>query len=129
MLGDFPAFILTGKEGDMIARKRPHRFGDEVRHQIGLRPSVGALAIMLGAALLPLIASAAECPVRREPSIPPADSIATSDNPIAKGFNIDTYKRQLTDYHDSGKYIEDIAAARPGTIASRVRRVLILRLC
>jgi len=44
----------------MIVRKRPHRFGDEVRHQIGLRPSVGALAIMLGAALLPLIASAAQ---------------------------------------------------------------------
>jgi predicted secreted acid phosphatase len=94
----------------MIARKRPHRFGNEVRHQIGLCRWVGALAIVLGAALVPVVVSAAECPVPREPSVPPADSIATPDKPIAKGFNIDTYKRQLTEYHDSGKYVEDIAA-------------------
>src|SRR5262249_11304691 len=95
----------------MIVRKRPHRFGDEVEQQIVLLRCVGALAIMLVAGLVPVIASAAGCPVRREPGIPPADSIATSDKPtIAKDFNIDTYKRQLTKYHDEGGYIKDIAA-------------------
>jgi hypothetical protein len=94
----------------MIFRKAPHRCGNEVRHQIGLRRCVGALAVMLMAALMPAIVSAAECPARREPNIPPPDSIATRDTPIAKGFNIDTYKRQLTKYQDSGNYNADIAA-------------------
>jgi HAD superfamily, subfamily IIIB (Acid phosphatase) len=118
MLGGFPAFILTGKEGDMIVRKRPHRFGNEVRHQIGLRRCVGGLAAMLGAALVPVVVSAAECPARREPSIPPPESIATPDKPIAKGFNIDTYKRQLTEYHDDeGRYKKDIAAVMDAATA------------
>src|SRR5215813_3836701 len=93
----------------MIVRKRPHRFGNEVRHQIGLRRCVGALAVMLGAALVPTVVFALECPVRGEPSIPPPESIATPDKPIAKGSNIDTYKRQLIKYHDGGNYIADIA--------------------
>jgi hypothetical protein len=94
----------------MIVRKRPPRCGNEVRHQIGLRRCVGALAIMLGAALVPTVVFALECPVRGEPSIPPPESIATPDKPIAKGSNIDTYKRQLIKYHDGGNYIADIAA-------------------
>jgi predicted secreted acid phosphatase len=94
----------------MIVRKRPHRFGNEVRHPIDLRRCVGALAIMLVAGLVPVIASAAECPVRREPSIPPPDSIKTPDKPkMADGFNIDTYKRQLTEYQKKG-YDSDIVA-------------------
>jgi hypothetical protein len=88
----------------MIVRKRPHRFDNEVRHWIGLRCCVGALAIMLVAGLVPLVASAAECLAPREPNIP------TADGAIAKGFNIDTYKRQLTKYHDDGGYVKDIAA-------------------
>jgi predicted secreted acid phosphatase len=103
----------------MIVRKRPHRCGNEVRHQIGLRRCVGALAAMLGAALVPVVVSAAECPARLEPSIPPPESVATPDKPMAKGFNIDTYKRQLTKYHD-GKYNEDIAAV----MAEATRHVL-----
>jgi predicted secreted acid phosphatase len=92
-----------GKEGDMIVRKRPQRFGNEVRHQIALRRCVGALAIMLVTGLVPVIASAAECPVRREPNIP------APDGSIAKDFNIDTYKRQLTEYQKKG-YNSDIVA-------------------
>ncbi len=98
----------------MIVRKRPHHFGNEVRHQIGLRPCVGALAILLGAALVPTVVFALECPVRGEPSIPPGDSIAT---PIAKGFNIDTYKRQLTQYREGGNYNADIAAVMDAATA------------
>ena len=101
----------------MIVRKRPHRFGNEVRHQIGLRRCVGALAIMLGAALVPTVVFALECPVRGEPSIPPPESIATPDKPIAKGSNIDTYKRQLIKYHDGGNYIADIAAVMDAATA------------
>src|SRR5260370_33389992 len=93
----------AAKEGDMIVRKRPQRFGNEVRHQIALRRCVGALAIMLVAGLVPVIASAAECPVRREPNIP------APNGSIAKGFNIDTYKRQLTEYQKEG-YNSDIVA-------------------
>src|SRR5260221_6817313 len=92
-----------GKEGDMIVRKRPQRFGNEVRHEIALRRCVGALAIMLVAGFVPVIASAAECPVRREPNIP------APDGSIAKDFNIDTYKRQLTAYQQKG-YNSDIGA-------------------
>jgi hypothetical protein len=88
----------------MIVRKRLRRFGNEARHQIGFLRCVGAFAIMLVAALIPAIVSAAECPAPREPSIP------LLDGPIAKGLNIDTYKRQLTKYHDDGKYNDDIAA-------------------
>jgi len=101
----------------MIVRKRPHRFGNEVRHQIGLRRCVGALAVMLGAALVPTVVFALECPVRGEPSIPPPESIATPDKPIAKGSNIDTYKRQLIKYHDGGNYIADIAAVMDAATA------------
>jgi hypothetical protein len=94
----------------MIVRKRPHHFGNEVRHQINLRRCVGAFAIMLAASLIPVIVSAAECPTRLEPSIPPPDSIKTADKPkMADGFNIDTYKRQLTEYQKKG-YDSDIAA-------------------
>jgi HAD superfamily, subfamily IIIB (Acid phosphatase) len=92
----------------MIVRKRLHRFGNEARHQIALCRCVGALAIMLGVGLISVIACAAECPARREPSIPPSASIPTPGKPIAKEFNIDTHKRQLTKYHDEGKYNEDI---------------------
>jgi hypothetical protein len=92
------------RRSDMIVRNRLHRFGNDVRHQIGLLRCVGALVAMLVAALIPAIVSAAECPAPREPSIP------LVDGSIAKGFNIDTYKRQLTKYHDDGKYNEDIAA-------------------
>src|SRR5215813_14123043 len=101
----------------MIVRKRPHRFGNEVRHQIGLRRCVGALAVMLGAALVPTVVFALECPVRGEPNIPPPESIATPDKPIAKGSNIDTYKRQLTKYHDGGNYNADIAAVMDAATA------------
>ena len=101
----------------MIVRKRPRRCGNEVRHQIGLRRCVGALAVMLGAALVPTVVFALECPVRGEPSIPPPESIATPDNPIAKGSNIDTYKRQLIKYHDGGNYIADIAAVMDAATA------------
>ena len=94
----------------MIVRKRLNRLRNEVRHQLGLRPCVGALALMLGVAVVPVVASAAECPAPREPSIPPPESVPTPDKPIAKGFSIDTYKRQLTKYHDEGAYIKDIAA-------------------
>ena len=73
----------------MTVCKRLHRFGNEVRRPIDLLRCVGALAIMLVAALIPAVVSSAECPAPREPSIPPLDG------PIAKGFNIDTYKRQL----------------------------------
>ena len=93
------------------------RLGNEIRRQIGLCSCVGALAIMLGATLVPTVLFALECPVRGEPSIPPADSIATPDNPIAKGFNIDTYKRQLTKYHDGGNYNADIAAVMDAATA------------
>jgi acid phosphatase len=88
----------------MTVCKRLHRFGNEVRRPIDLLRCVGALAIMLVAALIPAVVSSAECPAPREPSIPPLDG------PIAKGFNIDTYKRQLTKYRDDGKYNDDIAA-------------------
>src|SRR5262245_46515658 len=98
------------RRSDMIVGKRLNRLGNEVRHQIGLRRCVGALAIMLGAAFVPTVVFALECPVRGEPSIPPPESIATPDKPIAKGSNIDTYKRQLIQYHDGGNYIADIAA-------------------
>jgi HAD superfamily, subfamily IIIB (Acid phosphatase) len=94
----------------MIVRKRPHCFGNEVEQQIALLRCVGAIAVMLGAALIPVIASADECPARREPNIPPPESVATPDKPIAKGSNIDTYKRQLIKYHDGGNYNADIAA-------------------
>jgi predicted secreted acid phosphatase len=94
----------------MIVRKRPHRLGNEVRRQNGLLRCLVALAIMLVAGLVPAIVSAAECPARREPSIPPADSIKTPDKPkMAEGFNIDTYKRQLTEYQKKG-YSSDIVA-------------------
>src|SRR5262249_33680765 len=99
------------RRSDMIVGKRPHRCGNEVRHQIG------ALAIVLGAALVPTIVFALECPVRGEPSIPPPESIATPDKPIAKGSNIDTYKRQLIKYHDGGNYIADIAAVMDAATA------------
>jgi len=92
----------------MIVRKRPHHFGNEVRHQIRVLTYVGVLAIML--CLIQVTVSGAECPERLEPSIPPPASIETPDKPIAKGFNIDTYKRQLTKYHDDGGYNNDIAA-------------------
>jgi acid phosphatase len=72
----------------------------------------GALAILL-ATLLSAVVAAAECPLRREPVIPPVDG------PIAKGFNVDTSKRQLTRYHDEGKYNDDIAAV----IADATRHV------
>ena len=94
----------------MIVHERLNRLRNEVRHQLGLRPCVGALALMLGVAVVPVVASAAECPAPREPSIPPPESVPTPDKPIAKGFSIDTYKRQLTKYHDEGAYIKDIAA-------------------
>jgi hypothetical protein len=77
---------------------------NEARHRIGCLPWVRALAIVLVTATLPAVAFAAECPVRREPSIPPLDGA------VAKEFNIDTYKRRLVKYHDDGKYNEDIAA-------------------
>jgi predicted secreted acid phosphatase len=94
----------------MIVRKRPHRLGKEVWHQMRLLRCVDAFAIMLAASLIPVIVSAAECPTRLEPSIPPADSIKTPDKPkMADGFNIDTYKRQLTEYQKKG-YDSDIAA-------------------
>src|SRR5262245_21302243 len=91
------------RRSDMIVRTRPRRFSNEVWHQIG------ALAIMLGAALVPTIVFALECPVRGEPNIPPPESIATPDKPIAKGSNIDTYKRQLTEYQKEG-YNSDVVA-------------------
>jgi hypothetical protein len=94
----------------MVVHKRPHRYGNEVRHRIGLLRCVGALAIMLVAGLVPVVASAAECSARREPGIPPPDSIKTPDKPkMADGFNIDTYKRQLTEYQKKG-YNSDIVA-------------------
>jgi HAD superfamily, subfamily IIIB (Acid phosphatase) len=93
------------------------RLGNETRHQLGLCSCVGALAIMLGAALVPTVLFALECPVRGEPNIPPPESVATPDNPIAKGFNIDTYKRQLTKYHDGGNYNADIAAVMDAATA------------
>jgi predicted secreted acid phosphatase len=126
-LGDFPAFILTGKEGDMIVRERLHRCANEVRHRIGLRRCVGALALMLGVALVPAVVSAAECPARREPNIPPPASIEKPAKPIAKEFNIDTYKRQLTEYHDDeGRYKKDIAdilKAATAHVLGRAREV------
>jgi predicted secreted acid phosphatase len=67
-------------------------------------PRAGALAILLAATLLPAVVAAAECPTRREPSIPQLDGT------IAKGFNIDTTKRQLAKYHDDGTYEANIAA-------------------
>jgi acid phosphatase len=88
----------------MIVRNGLHRLGNEVRHQIYFLRCVAALAIMLSAGFIPAVVSAAECPVLRVPSIPQVDGS------IAKGFNIDTYKRQLTKYHDDGKYNDDIAA-------------------
>src|SRR5262249_17401940 len=101
----------------MIVRKRPHRFGDEVRHQIGLRRCGGALAVLVAAPLAPPLVFALECPAGGDPRLPPADSIATPDNPIAKGFNIDTYKRQLTQYHEGGNYKADIAAVMDAATA------------
>jgi HAD superfamily, subfamily IIIB (Acid phosphatase) len=100
------------RRSDMIGYKRLDRFSNEVRHQIGLLRCVGAPAIMLVAALIPAIVSAAECPAPREPNIP------ALDGPIAKGFNVDTYKRQLTKYHDDGKYNDDIAAVMADAIRS-----------
>jgi acid phosphatase len=67
-------------------------------------PRAGALAILLAATLIPAVVAAAECPLRREPVIPSVDGT------IAKGFNIDTSKRQLAKYHDDGAYEADIAA-------------------
>ena len=93
------------------------RLGNEIRRQMGLCSCVGALAIMLGAALVPTVLFAFECPVRGEPTIPPPESVATPDNPIAKGSNIDTYKRQLIKYHDGGNYIADIAAVMDAATA------------
>jgi acid phosphatase len=93
------------------------RLGNEIRRQIGLCSCVGALAIMLGATLVPTVLFALECPVRGEPTIPPPESVATPDNPIAKGSNIDTYKRQLTKYHDGGNYNADIAAVMDAATA------------
>jgi hypothetical protein len=97
----------------MIVRKRPHRFGNEVLHRIGLRRCVGALAVMLVAALTPAVVSAAKCPAPREPSI------RLPDESKAK-FNFDTYKRLLTEYHDGGNYNADIAAV----MADATRHVL-----
>jgi len=94
----------------MIIRKRPHRFSSGAENQIGVLLCRGAVGIVLMAALIPAIVSAAECPARFEPSIPPPASIETRENPIAQGSNIDTYKRQLTKYHDDGGYMKDIAA-------------------
>jgi hypothetical protein len=96
----------------MVVRKRLHHFGNEVRHQIGLLRCVAALAIILAAGLVPVIVFAAECPaLHAAPSIPPPDSIITPDKPKKDGhFNIDTYKRQLTKYHDEGAYNKDIVA-------------------
>jgi HAD superfamily, subfamily IIIB (Acid phosphatase) len=105
----------------MIIRKRPHRLRNEVRHQINLLRCVGALAIMLVGSLVPVISSAAECPARREPGIPPPDSIAIPGK-LAKEFNIDTYKRQLTEYHDKGGYNKDIAEVMKDATDYVVRR-------
>src|SRR5258708_18608653 len=92
-----------GKEGDMRVRRGPQRLGNELSDEVALRRCVGGLAIMLVAGFVPVIASAAECPVRREPNIP------APDGSIAKDFNIDTYKRQLTEYQKKG-YNSDIVA-------------------
>jgi predicted secreted acid phosphatase len=100
--------VRAGKERYMIIRKKPCGFGNEVRHQKGLRRCLAAFAFMLVAGLVPTIGSAAEC-ASRQLSIPPAESIKTKEKPIADGFNIDTYKRQLTEYQKNG-YISDIAA-------------------
>jgi predicted secreted acid phosphatase len=94
----------------MILRNVPQRLANEVWHQIALCPYLRALAILLVAALAPAVGSAAECPARREPNIPPPASIEKPGKPIAKEPNIDTYKRQLTEYHDDeGRYKRDIA--------------------
>ena len=102
----------------MIVRKGPRGLGAEVRHQIALCPYLRTLAILLVAGVAPAIGSAAECPARREPNIPPPASIEKPGKPIAKDFNIDTYKRQLTEYHDDeGRYKKDIADIMKGATA------------
>jgi predicted secreted acid phosphatase len=94
----------------MILRSMPHRLGNEIWYQIALCPYLRALAILLVAGVAPAIGSAAECPAPHAPSIPLADSIKTPDKPkMAEGFNIDTYKRQLTEYQKKG-YESDIVA-------------------
>jgi acid phosphatase len=63
---------------------------------------------------------ATECPARHQPGIPPLEGS------IAEGFNIDTYKRQLTKYHDDGKYHDDISAVMADAtryVESRAERV------
>jgi predicted secreted acid phosphatase len=107
----------------MILRNMPHRLGNEVWHQIALCPYLCALAILLVAGLAPAIGSAAECPARREPNIPPSASIEKPGKPIAKEFNIDTSKRQLTEYHDDeGRYKKDIADIMKGATAQVLGR-------
>jgi hypothetical protein len=65
----------------MIIRKRPNRFSSEAQTQIELPLCRGTLGIVLMAALIPVVVSAAECPVRLEHTIPPP---ATIENPTPK---------------------------------------------